>query len=88
MRYEEAERELGEMGSAGHEVSSLCRMVPVIGSIPNRQMLSLEGSSVQGLAADMPVRNYYTAPQTYSASSWAGPYIGAQFGYEWGSVSN
>jgi outer membrane immunogenic protein len=39
-------------------------------------------------AADMPVRNYYTAPATYSASSWAGPYIGGQFGYEWGTVSN
>jgi outer membrane immunogenic protein len=40
-------------------------------------------------AADMPVRNnYYTAPATFSPSSWAGPYIGGQIGYEWGSVSN
>lgn len=39
-------------------------------------------------AADLPVRNYYTAPQTFSPSSWAGPYLGGQIGYEWGSVSN
>jgi outer membrane immunogenic protein len=39
-------------------------------------------------AADMPVRNYYTAPATLSPSSWAGPYLGGQVGYEWGSVSN
>jgi hypothetical protein len=33
------------------------------------------------LAADLPVHNnYYTAPPSYSASSWAGPYLGAQFG--------
>jgi outer membrane immunogenic protein len=41
------------------------------------------------LAADLPVQhNYYTAPPSYSASSWAGPYLGAQLGYEWGTVSN
>ena len=40
------------------------------------------------LAADLPVGNYYTVPPSYSASSWAGPYLGAQFGYEWGTVSN
>jgi outer membrane immunogenic protein len=40
------------------------------------------------LAADLPVSNYYTAPPSYSASSWAGPYLGAQIGYEWGTVSN
>ncbi len=39
-------------------------------------------------AADMPVRNYYTAPATLSPSSWAGPYLGGQIGYEWGTVSN
>jgi len=40
------------------------------------------------LAADLPVSNYYTVPPSYSASSWAGPYLGAQLGYEWGTVSN
>jgi len=46
------------------------------------------GMAGAALAADLPVSNYYTAPQSYSASSWAGPYLGAQFGYEWGTVSN
>jgi outer membrane immunogenic protein len=40
------------------------------------------------LAADMPVRPYYTAPAPLGPSSWAGPYLGATIGYEWGSVSN
>ena len=41
-------------------------------------------------AADLPASNYpyYTAPASYSAYSWAGPYIGGTLGYEWGDVSN
>ncbi len=39
-------------------------------------------------AADLPPGNYYTAPATLSAYSWAGPYLGANIGYEWGKVSN
>jgi outer membrane immunogenic protein len=39
-------------------------------------------------AADLPAGNYYTAPATLGAYSWAGPYLGANLGYEWGSVSN
>jgi outer membrane immunogenic protein len=39
-------------------------------------------------AADLPVSNYYTAPQQFSADSWAGPYLGVNAGYEWGKVSN
>ncbi len=31
---------------------------------------------------------YYTAPASYSAYSWAGPYLGGTLGYEWGNVSN
>jgi outer membrane immunogenic protein len=38
-------------------------------------------------AADL-ARNYYTAPAPYYASSWAGPYLGATVGYEWGNVDN
>jgi outer membrane immunogenic protein len=38
--------------------------------------------------ADLSVPNYYTAPASLSAYSWAGPYLGANVGYEWGSVSN
>jgi outer membrane immunogenic protein len=40
------------------------------------------------LAADFPPSTYYTAPASYSAYSWAGPYIGGVLGYEWGTVSN
>jgi outer membrane immunogenic protein len=39
-------------------------------------------------AADLPASPYYTAPATLTASSWAGPYLGANLGYEWGTVSN
>lgn len=39
-------------------------------------------------AADFPANNYYTAPTPLGAYSWAGPYLGANIGYQWGSVSN
>jgi outer membrane immunogenic protein len=40
-------------------------------------------------AADMSYpNNYYTARAPLNASSWAGPYLGATLGYEWGEVSN
>jgi outer membrane immunogenic protein len=41
-------------------------------------------------AADMPYRSRapYTVAQPLNAYSWAGPYLGATLGYEWGSVSN
>jgi outer membrane immunogenic protein len=47
--------------------------------------LAMAGAAV---AADLPAGNYYTSPATLSAYSWAGPYLGAQVGYEWGAVSN
>jgi outer membrane immunogenic protein len=31
---------------------------------------------------------YYTTPEPLSPYSWAGPYLGGDFGYEWGIVSN
>jgi outer membrane immunogenic protein len=40
------------------------------------------------LAADLPAAPYYTAPEPLSAYSWAGPYLGATLGYEWGTVDN
>ena len=40
------------------------------------------------LAADLPAGHYYTTPEPFSAYSWAGPYLGANLGYEWGEVSN
>jgi outer membrane immunogenic protein len=40
-------------------------------------------------AADMSYpNNYYTARAPLNASSWAGPYLGATVGYEWGDVDN
>lgn len=41
-------------------------------------------------AADMNYRSRapYTVQQPLNAYSWAGPYLGATLGYEWGSVSN
>jgi outer membrane immunogenic protein len=39
-------------------------------------------------AADLPAVPYYTAPEPLSAYSWAGPYLGATLGYEWGNVDN
>jgi outer membrane immunogenic protein len=41
-------------------------------------------------AADLPYRSRapYTVQQPLNAYSWAGPYLGATLGYEWGSVSN
>lgn len=46
------------------------------------------GSTVLAFAADLPGGPYYTAPEPLSAYSWAGPYLGATLGYEWGSVDN
>jgi len=40
------------------------------------------------VAADFPAGNYYTAPAALGPNSWAGPYVGGTFGYEWGQVSN
>ncbi len=39
-------------------------------------------------AADFPVAPYYTAAEPLSAYSWAGPYLGATAGFEWGRVDN
>jgi outer membrane immunogenic protein len=45
-------------------------------------ILSLSMTSM-ALAAD-----FYTVPSPLGAYSWAGPYLGATAGYEWGAVSN
>jgi outer membrane immunogenic protein len=46
------------------------------------------GSTGLALAADLPGGPYYTTPEPLSAYSWAGPYLGATVGYEWGTVDN
>ncbi len=49
---------------------------------------TLAMASGAATAADMSTRPYYTAPAPLSAYSWTGPYLGANLGYEWGTVSN
>ena len=48
------------------------------------------GSAVSAHAADLPYgsRAPYTVNQPLNAYSWAGPYLGGNLGYGWGSVSN
>jgi outer membrane immunogenic protein len=49
---------------------------------------SVLATSGLAAAADLPAAPYYTAPEPLTAYSWAGPYLGATLGYEWGTVSN
>src|ERR1700744_1197536 len=50
------------------------------------------GWTVSVQAADLPYqyqsRAPYTVNQPLNAYSWAGPYLGANLGYAWGSVDN
>jgi outer membrane immunogenic protein len=48
------------------------------------------GWTVQAKAADLPYapRAPYTVNQPLNAYSWAGPYLGANLGYAWGSVDH
>jgi outer membrane immunogenic protein len=50
--------------------------------------LTLAGMAQAVQAADMPYSQPYTVNQPLNASSWAGPYLGGNLGYEWGTVSN
>jgi outer membrane immunogenic protein len=52
--------------------------------------LMAAGWTVPAAAADLPYgsRAPYTVNQPLNAYSWAGPYLGGNLGYEWGSVSN
>jgi len=47
------------------------------------------GWTMSAQAADLPYgRAPYTVNQPLNAYSWAGPYLGGNFGYAWGSVDN
>ncbi|WP_338320198.1 outer membrane protein, partial [Bradyrhizobium ottawaense] len=48
------------------------------------------GGTASAEAADMNYgqRATYTVNQPFNAYSWAGPYLGGNIGYEWGSVDN
>jgi len=49
-------------------------------------LIAATAGAAPARAADL--GHYYTAPAPLSAFSWAGPYLGANIGYEWGSVTN
>ena len=53
-------------------------------------VLAMVGTTVSAKAADLPYRpaQPYTVNQPLNAFSWAGPYLGANLGYGWGSVDN
>jgi outer membrane immunogenic protein len=48
--------------------------------------LVLAGFARQAQGADL--RSAYTVNQPLNAYSWAGPYLGGNLGYDWGSISN
>jgi len=60
------------------------------GLVVGAAALAAVGWTASAKAADL---NYgqrapYTVNQPLNAYSWAGPYLGANLGYEWGSVNN
>ena len=64
------------------------RFGAVMGAAAAVALTGLGLCATRAMAADFPASPYYTAPQPYSAYSWAGPYVGGTLGYEWGDVSN
>jgi len=52
--------------------------------------LVLAGFARQAQGADLSYapRSAYTVNQPLNAYSWAGPYLGGNLGYDWGSISN
>jgi outer membrane immunogenic protein len=50
--------------------------------------LIVAGWTTSSAAADMNYRAPYTVNQPLNAFSWAGPYLGGNLGYAWGSVDN
>src|SRR5947208_11683378 len=53
-------------------------------------MAALTGLTASAQAADIPYGSHapYTVNQPLNAWSWAGPYLGGNIGYGWGSVDN
>jgi outer membrane immunogenic protein len=50
--------------------------------------LAAAGWTTSAAAADLPYGRPYTVNQPLNAYSWAGPYLGGNLGYNWGSVDN
>ena len=64
-------------------------MKRILGAVLSAALVAATtGATSTARAADLPAGNYYTAPAPLSASSWAGFYLGATLGYEWGKVDN
>jgi outer membrane immunogenic protein len=75
-------RKLFGTARPGRRVGAVC-----LGTVCLGATLILATSGL-ARAADLPGGPYYTTPEPLSAYSWAGPYLGATLGYEWGSVDN
>jgi outer membrane immunogenic protein len=75
---------IGGYGSRVGESNKMTRIV--VGVVA----LIAAGWTVSAQAADLPYgsRAPYTVNQPLNAYSWAGPYLGANLGYAWGSVDN
>jgi outer membrane immunogenic protein len=64
-------------------------MAASLASAMTSAMTSAKTSSVTSVAAAAELTpNYYGSSTPYFALSWAGPYVGATLGYEWGSIDN
>jgi outer membrane immunogenic protein len=59
-----------------------------LGLIAAGSALIAVGRPLSAQAADLSYRAPYTVNQPLNAYSWAGPYLGANLGYAWGSVDN
>jgi outer membrane immunogenic protein len=51
-------------------------------------VLIVAGWTTSAASADLNYGSPYTVPQPLNAYSWAGPYLGGNIGYNWGSVEN
>jgi outer membrane immunogenic protein len=50
--------------------------------------LLVAGCTTSAAAADLGYGSPYTVTQPLNAYSWAGPYLGGNIGYNWGSIAN
>ena len=46
------------------------------------------GLSATAQAADFAYKAPYTVNQPLNVYSWAGPYVGGNIGYQWGTITN
>ena len=77
------------MGSAASESREASCAVEVImkKTIFGATTLAMLSAAATASAADFP-RAPYTVPAPLGVFSWAGPYLGANVGYQWGATTN